>query len=86
MPKSDTIQLKNRNDVYYEMYKEARKKAKIAKDAALTAYLEAKRIKNTYMLTNLSDSDSDSDSDSNNDSDNDNDNDSDNINNINLEE
>jgi hypothetical protein len=57
----DTIQLKNRNDVYYKMYREARKKAKMAKDLALASYLEAKRIKNTYMLEDIQDSDLDSD-------------------------
>jgi hypothetical protein len=59
----DTIQLKNRNDVYYKMYREAKKKAKMAKDLALSSYLEAKRIKNTYMLEDVSDSDVDSDLD-----------------------
>lgn len=59
----DTIQLKNRNDVYYKMYREAKKKAKMAKDLALSSYLEAKRIKNTYMLEDVSDSDLDSDLD-----------------------
>jgi len=59
----DTIQLKNRNDVYYKMYREAKKKAKMAKDLALSSYLEAKRIKNTYMLEDISDSDLDSDLD-----------------------
>lgn len=54
----DTIQIKKRNDVYYEMYRDARKKAKIAKDLALSSYLEAKRIKNTYMLNDIVDSDS----------------------------
>jgi hypothetical protein len=53
----DSIQLKKRNDVYYEIYREARRKAKIARDLALSAYLEAKRIKNTYMLDNLKESD-----------------------------
>lgn len=53
----DTIQIKQRNEVYYEMYREARKKAKIAKDLALSSYLEAKRIKNTYMLDDIVDSD-----------------------------
>jgi hypothetical protein len=37
------------------MYKEAMKKAKIAKDLALSSYLEAKRIKNIYMLDDLTD-------------------------------
>ena len=32
------------------MYREAKRKAKEAKDLALSAYLEAKRIKTTYML------------------------------------
>ena len=41
------------------MYREAKKKAKMAKDLALSSYLEAKRIKNTYMLEDISDSDSD---------------------------
>lgn len=51
------IQIKKRNDVYYEMYREARRKAKIARDLALSSYLEVKRIKNTYMLDDLRDSD-----------------------------
>ena len=53
------IQLKTRNDVYYKMYRDAKRKAKIARDLALSSYLEAKRIKNTYMLDELEDSDSD---------------------------
>jgi len=55
---NDTVQLKNRNDVYYKMYKDAIKKAKEARDLALSSFLEAKRIKNTYMLDDV-DSDSD---------------------------
>lgn len=50
---ADTLFLKKRNDVYYEMYREALKKAKIAKDLALSSYLEANRIKNLYMLNDL---------------------------------
>jgi hypothetical protein len=46
----DTLKLKNRNTVYFEMYREAKKKAKLARDFALSAYLEAKRIKNTYLM------------------------------------
>uniref|UniRef100_A0A6C0DP62 Uncharacterized protein n=1 Tax=viral metagenome TaxID=1070528 RepID=A0A6C0DP62_9ZZZZ len=57
----DLIQIKKRNDVYYEMYKEARRKAKIARDLALSAFLEAKNIKNTYMLDDVSESSNDSD-------------------------
>ena len=64
MSKDDTFKLRERDDVYYEMYKEARRKAKVAKDLALSAYLEAKDIKNKYMLDDVSDSDeSDMDSD-----------------------
>ena len=57
----ETIKLKKPNHVYFELYKEARNKAKIAKRNALLAYLEAKNIKKTYMLDNLNDSDSDID-------------------------
>ena len=57
----DTIHLKKPNQVYFELYKEARKKAKEAKRNAILAYLEAKNIKKTYMLDNLNDSDSEFD-------------------------
>jgi hypothetical protein len=57
----ETIQLKKPNQVYFEIYKEARKKAKEAKRCAILAYLEAKNIKKTYMLDNLNDSDSEFD-------------------------
>ena len=57
----ETIHLKKPNQVYFELYKEARNKAKLAKKNALLAYLEAKNIKKTYMLDNLNDSDSDID-------------------------
>ena len=60
---SDNISIKNKNDVYYEMYKEACRKAKIARDLALSSYLEAKRIKNTYMLDDISLSDDSQDTD-----------------------
>ena len=60
---NETIQLKNRKDVYYKMYKEAKRKAKGARDLALSSFLEAKRIKNTYMLDEI-DSESDLEEDS----------------------
>ena len=69
MPESDTVSLKKRNDVYYEMYREARQKAKVARDLALSAYLEAKRIKNTYMLDDIIDSSDDDDSEDEDDED-----------------
>ena len=36
LDQAEPIQLKERNDIYYEMYYEARRKAKMAKDIALT--------------------------------------------------
>ena len=57
----EKIQLKKPNQVYFELYKEARSKAKQAKKNAILAYLEAKNIKKTYMIENLNDSDSDFD-------------------------
>jgi len=63
MSKNDVVNIKDRKEMYYEMYREARQKAKIARDLALSAYLEAKRIKNTYMLDDIISSSSDEDSD-----------------------
>ena len=57
----ETLKLKKPNQVYFELYKVARNKAKSAKKSAIIAYLEAKNIKKTYMLENLNDSDSDFD-------------------------
>jgi hypothetical protein len=58
---NETITLKKPNEVYYELYKEAREKAKLAKKSAIIAYLEAKNIRKTYMLDNLDESESDID-------------------------
>jgi hypothetical protein len=57
----DSMVLKKPNQVYFELYKEARNKAKQAKKNAILAYLEAKNIKKTYMIENINDSDSDFD-------------------------
>jgi hypothetical protein len=57
----ETMQLKKPQQVYFELYKEARNKAKTAKKNALLAYLEAKNIKKTYLLEDLNDSESDFD-------------------------
>ena len=57
----DTIVLKDKTEVYYEMYRNARKKAKLAKSLALSSFMEARRIKNMYMLDDLEDSDDDDD-------------------------
>ena len=54
----ETITLKKPNQVYYEMYRTARKKAKDIKKQAILAYLEAKNIKKTYMLEDVEDTES----------------------------
>lgn len=54
---NDIMQLKNRNKVYFEMYREAKRKARLAREFAFSAYLEANRIKNTYLLDEAFDSD-----------------------------
>jgi hypothetical protein len=59
----DTVYLKDKTEVYYEMYKNARKKAKLAKSLALSSFMEARRIKNMYMLDDLEDSDEDDEMD-----------------------
>lgn len=58
---AESMTLKKPNQVYFELYKEARNKAKQAKRNAILAYLEAKNIKKTYMIENIQDSDSDFD-------------------------
>jgi hypothetical protein len=58
---NESMKLKKPNQVYFELYKEARNKAKQAKKSAILAYLEAKNIKKTYMIENMNDSDSDFD-------------------------
>ena len=60
---SDSISLKKPNEVYYEIYKAAREKAKQLRKVAMEAYLEAKEIKTKYMLSDLDDSDEDEDED-----------------------
>jgi hypothetical protein len=51
----DVITLVTRNEVYYKIYQEAMNKAKQAKNLAISSYLEAKQIKNLYMLDDISD-------------------------------
>ena len=63
LEKNDVFQLKPRNDVYYKLYKEAKQKAKEAKLLALSNYLEAKRLKTTYLLEDSSDSSDDDNED-----------------------
>ncbi len=44
------IKLKTPKDVYLEIYKKAREKALMAKKEAIKAFLDAKKIKETYLL------------------------------------
>jgi len=53
LPTDEKLILKKPNEVYYQMYRDARQKAKVAKELALSSYLEAKNIKNTYMLNDI---------------------------------
>tara|TARA_B100001093_G_scaffold520384_1_gene615318 strand:+ start:4099 stop:5373 length:1275 start_codon:yes stop_codon:yes gene_type:complete len=52
----DTISLKKPEEVYYEIYRAAREKAKHMKQSAIKAYLEAKNIKTKYMLEEINNS------------------------------
>jgi hypothetical protein len=61
LSEENSIQLKKRDNVFYDMYKEAKRKAKLARDLAISAYLDAQNIKQTYMLDDIEDSDSDLD-------------------------
>jgi len=60
---SSPLTLKNPNEVYLDIYKAAREKAKKAKNEAIKAYLEAKRIKELYLLDVIDTSDEESDED-----------------------
>jgi hypothetical protein len=50
LEKTESLILKKPTQVYYEIYKTARKRAKDAKKQSILAFLEAKNIKNLYML------------------------------------
>ena len=73
------MELKKPNQVYYKIYKEARKKAKKMRQNAIEAFLKVKQIKTKYMLQHLDDSSDDSSDDSDYDDNNDNENDNDNL-------
>lgn len=49
----DSIKLNKREDLYYKLYKSAKEKAKIVRRQAINAYLEAKSIKDKYLLNDL---------------------------------
>jgi hypothetical protein len=59
----EAITLKKPNQVYMDIYKKAREKAKEAKRQAILAYLEVKNIKKTYMINDIDESDSGSEED-----------------------
>ena len=61
--KTEVLELKKPNQVYYKIYKEARKKALKMRQKAIEAFLEAKQIKTKYMLQHLDDSSDDSEND-----------------------
>ena len=56
---TESIQLKEPTEVYLDIYKKAREKAKKLKLETIKAYLEAKKIKELYMLDNLDSSSED---------------------------
>ncbi len=64
LDEKDAITLKNPNEIYLDIYHRAREKAKKAKQQAIKAYLEAKRIKELYMLEIVDSSEEDINSDS----------------------
>ena len=53
---NDIIKLKPANEVYIQLYKQAKNKAKEIKKTAIEAYLEAKEIKDKYNLYDIDDS------------------------------
>lgn len=59
--KENEFTLKKPNEIYLEIYKEARQKAKQMKEAAISAYLEAKHIKDKYMINEMDESSDDED-------------------------
>jgi hypothetical protein len=46
----DPISLRDRNEIYRNLYNESVKKAKEARNLAISAYLESTRIKKLYMI------------------------------------
>ena len=57
----ESMTLKKPDEVYYEIYKAARDKAKRMRQAAVEAYLEARHIKSKYLLNDIDSSDDDED-------------------------
>lgn len=57
----ESMTLKKPDEVYYEIYRAARDKAKRMRQAAVEAYLEARHIKSKYLLNDIDSSDEDED-------------------------
>ncbi len=53
----ESLTLKKPDEIYYEMYKEAKQKARELRKEALEAFLKAKQIKNKYSLEDSDDDD-----------------------------
>jgi hypothetical protein len=66
-----SLHIKDPLEVYYALYKAARKRAHEAKQVSIEAYLDAKNIKNTYNLQLVDDDSDDSDDNDDDDSDHD---------------
>ena len=49
---SNSLELKNKNEIYLNLYKNAKRKAINAKKQAIVAYLEAKNIKRQHIIDN----------------------------------
>ena len=61
IPKNEeVVNLRDPNEIYLDIYKAAKEKARQAKLAAVKAYLEAKKIKQSYLIDELDTSDDDS--------------------------
>jgi hypothetical protein len=57
VPEGDAMVLREPADVYMEIYRNAREKAKRMRKAAADAYLEARRIRSHYLLDEIDSSD-----------------------------
>ena len=60
VPDGEPLNLKKPDEIYYELYKASRVKAKHMRKLAVEAFLESKEIKTRYMLDDIGDSDEDS--------------------------
>ena len=58
----ESFKLNKREDLYYKLYKSAKDKAKKIRKQAIKAYLEAKSIKDKYLVDDLETSSSEDES------------------------